>query len=225
MTTTAAATTAPPRSERPARFGLTALAVIAPIGPLAVAGIRALLPYQTTDDAAGIVAGVAADPGAQDTVVMLGVVASLTLIVGVLVVSMAAIRTAPILGTVGAVLAFLGFASVSTGPAAIDLAALAAVRTGIGDPAAARLVEEMAAHPGTAVATGLFVFGHIVGTVLLGIALWRMVPRWAAVALIVSQPLHLVFAVIMPNGWLDAAAWTLTAIGFAAAGVAFRRMR
>ncbi len=30
-----------------------------------------------------------------------------------------------------------------------------------------------------------------------------MVPVWAAVALIVSQPLHFVFAVVVPNGLLD----------------------
>jgi len=30
------------------------------------------------------------------------------------------------------------------------------------------------------------------------------VPAWAALALIVSQPLHLIFAVVVPNGLLDA---------------------
>ncbi|MGH3983449.1 MAG: hypothetical protein ACRDST_12380 [Pseudonocardiaceae bacterium] len=79
-------------------------------------------------------------------------------------------------------------------------------------------------HLTAGIAIGLFVLGHIVRTVLLGIALWRMVPRWATLALIVSQPLHLVFAVVVPNGLLDAAAWSLTAVGFAATAVRYRNM-
>uniref|UniRef100_UPI001C68BA41 hypothetical protein n=1 Tax=Pseudonocardia pini TaxID=2758030 RepID=UPI001C68BA41 len=42
------------------------------------------------------------------------------------------------------------------------------------------------------------------------------VPRWAAAALIVSQPLHVVFATVVPNPLLDALAWVLTAVGFVA---------
>ena len=38
-----------------------------------------------------------------------------------------------------------------------------------------------------------------------------------AAALIVSQPLHFVVAVIVPNHPLDTLAWILTTIGFAAA--------
>jgi uncharacterized membrane protein YdfJ with MMPL/SSD domain len=61
----------------------------------------------------------------------------------------------------------------------------------------------------------VWVIGHILGTVLLGVALWRTIPVWAALALIVSQPLHLVAAVIVPNHLLDGLAWLLTAVGFA----------
>lgn len=91
--------------------------------------------------------------------------------------------------------------------------------------ATTQILDQMAAHPSAAIALMLFVIGHILGTVLLGIALWkgRIVPAWAALVLIVSQPLHLVFAVVVPNGLPDAAAWSLTAIGFAAAGIALVR--
>jgi hypothetical protein len=41
-------------------------------------------------------------------------------------------------------------------------------------------------------------------------------PAWAALAVIVSQPLHLAF-VILGNQPLDAAAWALTALGFTVA--------
>ncbi len=82
-----------------------------------------------------------------------------------------------------------------------------------------------AAHPIVGIATGIFVVGHVVGTVLLGVAMLRShcVPAWAAVITIVSQPLHFVAAVVAPNHTLDGAAWGLNAIGFAAAAVAVYR--
>ena len=70
-----------------------------------------------------------------------------------------------------------------------------------------------------------FVVGHIIGVILLGVALLRgrVIPAWAAWALIVSQPLHVVFAVVIPSNGLDAAAWALTTVGFAAAANAVAR--
>lgn len=223
--TTMTETYAPPTSDRGRRLRLTALAVIAPIGPLAIAGIRAVLPCQTTDDNTGIAAGIAANSSAESAVLWLGLIASLTLVVGLVVVSVVAVRGAPVLGTIGAVLAVAGYSSLFIGVLPPDAAALAAVQAGVDSTTTGRILDEMTAHPSAAVALVLFVAGHILGTVLLGIALWkgRMVPVWAALALIVSQPLHLVFAVVVPNGLLDAAAWTLTAIGFAAAAMALVR--
>ena len=77
-------------------------------------------------------------------------------------------------------------------------------------------------HATSAIAAGLFVLGHVVGTVLLGVALWRSraVPRWAALATIVSQPLHFVAAVVLGSPSLDLVAWGLNAAGFTAAAVA-----
>ena len=72
----------------------------------------------------------------------------------------------------------------------------------------------------------LFVFGHLIGTIILGIALWRSrtVPSWAAVLLAVSQPIHLA-SVLLDNRPLDLIGWGGTAVGFAAAGWALLRMK
>jgi hypothetical protein len=213
---------APVKASGGARWRVAALALITPIGPLAVAGVRVLLPYRTTDDSRSVAAAVAAHPGAASAVLWLDLVAVLTLLVGVVVVSTVAVRAAPALGTMGAVLAVAGFGALSMGPIPADPTVEGAVRAGLDPATTARVLDAMAAHPSAQVATGLFVLGHILGTVLLGAALWRgrAVPVWAALALIMSQPLHFVFAVITPNSALDATAWLLTAIGFAAAGVA-----
>lgn len=205
-----------------ARWRLAALAVITPIGPLAIAGVRFLLPYRTTDDNSTVAAAVAAHPGAASVVLWLDLVAVLTLLVGVFVVSALAVRASPALGTVGAVLAVTGFGALSMGPIPSDPAVEAATRAGLDPVTTGRVLDAMAAHPSAQAATALFVLGHIAGTALLAAALWkgRAVPVWAALTLMVSQPLHFVFAVIAPNSALDATAWLLTATGFAAAGKA-----
>ena len=95
-------------------------------------------------------------------------------------------------------------------------------RSGIGLDAATRTLEELNASPALTLAVTVFVAGHIVGLILIGIALLRgrTISAWAAWALIVSQPLHVVFAVVVPSNVLDAAAWALTTIGCAAAAAA-----
>ena len=76
-------------------------------------------------------------------------------------------------------------------------------------------------HPAAEVAEGLFVLGHVLGTILLGIGMLRgrVVPTWAAVATIVAQPIHFVAAVIVGSHALDLLGWGLNAVGFAALSV------
>lgn len=222
MTATASppTTTAPPDAAR--TFWLRAAILIAPIGPLAVAVLRGILPYDTVDDPATMVAKVAANPAVQSAVLWLGYLALLTLPLGVMIASRLAVRTRPVLGGIAAGLAWLGFTSL---PFVIgtDQLALAGAVAGVPASTVVTLGDAINAHPTAAVAGLVFVAGHILGAVLLGIALWRAVPRWAAVALIVSQPLHLIFAVFVPNHLLDALGWSLTGVGFAAAAVVLAR--
>lgn len=193
--------------------------IITPIGPLAVAALRWLLPYDTTDDPTTLVAKVASHPGAESAVLWLSLLALLALPLGILVVGAIAVRARPVLGTIAAVLAWCSFATL---PFLItpDQIALGGVEAGLPTATTAALMTAAAVHPVSTAATVLWVAGHILGLVLLGVALWRAIPTWAAVALIVSQPLHFVFAVIAPNHLLDGLAWLLTAVGFAVAAAA-----
>jgi hypothetical protein len=80
-------------------------------------------------------------------------------------------------------------------------------------------------HGSTDLAAVVFVIGHVLGTILLGIAMWRsgVAGRWAAVAVAVSQPLHLI-SVVISSHTLDLVGWGLQAAGFAAVGWAILRM-
>ncbi len=148
------------------------------------------------------------------------------LIVGVIAIGYLVRRSTPVLATVGTILAFLGFAGIGA-VASTDPVLAAGVDVGLDADALDRLVTSMMSAPAASVGTGVFVVGHIAGLLLLGIALWRsrIVPRWVAVAVAVSQPVHLVSAVIVPSRLLDVVlGWGLTTVGFAAVGLHVLRM-
>jgi hypothetical protein len=166
---------------------------------------------------------VAAHPGAENAVLWLSL-ALLTMPLAVLVVSRIAMRARPVLCTVAAVIAWVGFSNLAF-LITPDQAALGGVDAGLPTATTAALLSAIGQSPVAATATALFVAGHILGVVLLGVALWPVIPHWAAVALIVSQPFHFVVAVIVPNHALDVVAWLFTTVGCTAAAAVGLRDR
>jgi hypothetical protein len=172
-----------------------------PIGPAAIAILRLILPYDTTDDPATIVQKAAAAPGTMNWVIWLGFVGMLTLAPAVIWIAAKTRDQAPKTTTAAVVLLV---------PAYLSLGLLVAED-------AATLNGTTISHPALDAATGVFVAGHVIGTVLLGAAMWQAgFPRWAAAATAISQPLHFVAAVLVVSHELDFAAWGLNAVGFAA---------
>jgi hypothetical protein len=198
-------------------------AVILPIGPAAVALLRFVLPYTTADDGHTTARLVAAHPSTQNAVVWLGFVACLTLVPGVVFAGRIVGRAAPRLTAVATVLLVLGYLSMAW-LAVGDAYLLFGVRHHLPADVLASMYENV--HPAAAVAAGLFVLGHVLGTILLAIAMLRgrVVPTWAAVATLVAQPIHFVAAVIVPSHPLDLCGWGLNAVGFAALSVAILRL-
>jgi len=207
-------------------FDRTALAILMPIGPLAIAIVRGILPYFTTDSNTVMAAKVAAHQGAETAVIWLTFVAMLTLVPGVIALGMLARRGSPRLGTTGLVVATAAFGSLFWSTVAgSDNVALGAARIGIRPGTTGALLDSMGRILPIGLGSDIFVAGHIIGLVLLGIALWRgrVVPAWAALLIAISQVLHFVFAVIVPNHVLDGCAWGLTTVGFAAAALVLAR--
>ncbi len=198
------------------------VALLLPIGPAAVAVLRYVLPYDTTDDTATMLTEVAAAPGTQSAVLWLGFVATLTLVPAAYWVGGLTRQRAPRLTTAALLLLVPGYLALPW-LMSLDVIAWSAVVAEIGAPATVTLAET--AHPALDTGATIFVVGHLAGTVLLGLALWvsRAIPRWAATLVIVSQPLHFVAAVVLSSHTLDLAAWGMQAVGFAAAAVAIVR--
>ncbi len=200
-----------------------AAAVLLPLGPACIAVLRFLLP--TFDAAPGreAVAAVAAQPGRQDAVVWLGTAGALLLVPAVLWVGRLTRRQAPVLTACAMALlvpGYVGLAMMIPG----DTLLWWGVHEGV--PAEQLAVLSTNGHPTVALHLVAFVVGHVVGTVLLGLALLRSgrVPRWAGVAAVVCQPLHFVAFVVLVMPVLDLVAWGLNTAAFAAAGVAILRL-
>ena len=87
--TAVTATSAARTGSRPrARLDRTVLAILMPIGPLAIALVRGTLPYYTNDPNTVMAAKVAAHQSAETAVIWLTFVAMLTLVPGVIAVGM-----------------------------------------------------------------------------------------------------------------------------------------
>lgn len=214
-------------SLRPAARSLyVALAIAAPLAPLAQGLSYLVSPYGNADDPARILSAAGADPTAMATLSWLSLIIGLTLVPGVITAGLAAAPQAPRLATVALLVAVPGWAAGLVLPQT-DVVATALVASGAPPDTAEAILAELVnfAAPGSAAAVLIFVVGHVLGTVLLGIALYRAraVPRVIALLLTVAQPLHFVAFVVLQNTYLDVAAAWLTAIGFGAAGLSLLR--
>lgn len=196
------------------------VALLMPVGPAAIAVLRYLLPYYTADNNAAMASSVAHAPGRQSAVLWLGYIGVLTLVPGVIALAHLIRDTSPRLTAWGVGLAVPAYLSLGA-LLASDQLLWSGQAAGASTATTARLLDH--AHPTIPIGLGVFVAGHVIGTVLLGIALYRSgrVPTWAGIALAVSQPLHFVAAVILGSNVVDLVAWSLTAI---AMGVAARAL-
>ena len=132
-------------------------------------------------------------------------------------------RRRPVLATWAAGVNTIAYLGAGLGFFALDMAYQVAARPGVDRGAAVALLDAYVGHGVFGVGIGLFVLGHIAGAVLLGCPVRGLVPRWASIALIVSQPLHFVAFVLLQNRYLDSVTWALTALGLAACAAAVLR--
>ena len=197
-------------------------ALILPIGPAAIALVRFLLPYDTADDVPTITSKIVGDLDRSSLVIWLAYIALVTLVPGVYFVGRLTRRGTPWLTGIALFLMIPGYLSLPIATVS-DVFTWSAGTAGL-DPASITRAAE-ATHGSVDLAAAVFVTGHVLGTILLGIAMWRsgVGGRWAAVAVAVSQPLHLI-SVIISSHPLDLVGWGLQAAGFAAVGWAILRM-
>jgi hypothetical protein len=205
-------TTVAPVRTRSVPLGVWAVAVLLPLGPLAIAVLRLVLPYYTSPDTADVVRVAGAHAGRESAVIWLGYVGVLLLVPGVILAARVCREQAPRLTAWALALAVPGYLSMGM-MLGYDHLVWSATHAHLSMADAAAVVD--AAHPSLEVSIGVFVLGHVVGTVLLGLALLRSgrIPAWAAWAVTVSQPTHFLATVVLGSPQVDFVAWCLTSLG------------
>lgn len=189
-----------------------AVLMLLPIGPFCIAVLRYLLPYYSADNNLAVVQTVNDHPGRESAVLWLGLVGLLTLVPGFLAAS--TILPPSRLKAWAMGLAVPGYLCLGV-LLAQDSLLWSGAHSGADPHQVALLLDSL--HPAMDVGIGVFVVGHVLGTVLFGIALLRSgrIPRWAAWAVVVSQPLHFIAAVVVKSPALDLIGWSLTGVGLA----------
>ncbi|GAA2875878.1 hypothetical protein [Nonomuraea rubra] len=200
-----------------------ALALLAPIGPLVMAGWALTVPYQVADGPAQWIPKAAAGVARLQVSMWMLLAFALTAGVGAIVTGLVARRASPRLGTAGLVLTYVGFSALSFSGAGYDAAAVASVRAGLDVAATERILAQMHTFQAPSAGGAVFTPMMFLGVILLAVALWRgrEVPRWAVLSLPAS------FLLVMFGGFIampvNALGWLMLAVGFCAAGLAHLR--
>jgi hypothetical protein len=178
---------------------------------------------------AELTAAVYADPRHQGLLVWSGFLEALLFPIAVIWAGGATYARAPRLTTAAMILAVPGYLCLAWLVAGSDAIIWYGATHGLDQD----LVTNMAwgVHPAFNAALGIFVIGHTLGMVLLGMAAIRSraIPLWAGVGLAVSQPIHFVAGGIVSDPaialGMNTVAGVLTVVGLGLLGRAIFRGR
>ena len=150
----------------------TLLAMAGPPLALYVAIARFLLPYDMSDAPEVIFQRLAAHPGYGMAVMWIGLVLGPTCIAGVVAVGWLSRRRVPILTTIGLSLAVVGFTCLAIGNSFGEIStALVTSHPEFDQATAYALGSGLELGPVSNLTGTLFVFGHLIGTIIWGLAL------------------------------------------------------
>lgn len=223
MTTTPSRTPTSAAQGTPPGTARLLAAIAATLGPLMFAAAGLVAPYAT--DAAGkeIARDIAAHQGATELSVWLWTVGTVLFLPGLVAVALLAVARSARLGLWGSVLFGTGLIAVNATPN-LDAVALGGFGKGVSEDSVVRIadgVNELAVVNGPIL---YFVVAHVVGAILLGVALLRgrVIPAWAAWLLILSMPLN-VAGYVIGIAALTAVSFVMPAVAFGYAGLALVR--
>lgn len=201
-------------------------AMVITLGPLSIAVGRGIMPYWTTDDSATMVSKVIAEQSTMGLLTWGGILTGPALLLGVLAIAYVARRGSPMLAMLGAGFGFLAW-SLGSATANMDYLVAQLGLDGFDQPTIVRIGDSLQNSAFAATCGVIWLIGHILGMVLTGIALGRsrIVNWWVAAALMASQPVHFIAAVVIPSRLLDVTlGWGMTAVASAFVSIAILRM-
>ncbi len=207
--------TTTPRDLRRTWRRMAAAALV--LGPLGVTVIRAVMPYWTDDSTTEMVAGMAASPGRAAAMSWIALLVTPFLMLSALAMGFVARRRAPLLATWGTAVLFGAYA-LGSAVGAPDILVEALLARGDDQASVAADAALLMDAPAMLAGALTFVIGHLIGMVLVAIAVVRarVVAWWVGALIAVAQPIHVVSAVVVPNRLLDVVlGWGATTVGYA----------
>jgi hypothetical protein len=191
MTTTSSHASSGTAAAVPGGTARLLAGIAAVLGPLMFAAAFLVSPYDTSDSTKEIVRAIAGHQGAMELSVWFWTVGTVVFAPGLVAVGLLATARSTKLGLWGSVLFGTGLLAVTATPS-LDAVALGALDKGVGLDTLAKVAD---GTNGLAVVNApllYFIAAHVIGAILLGIALLRgrIVPVWAAWLLILSMPVN-----------------------------------
>lgn len=199
-----------PRHQAAERFLRRAGAVAIVGGPVGYVVGGLFSPVVHTSGAEIIAANVTASPATNTAHVVAFVVASYLLPLGVLALAWLAWPRAPRAAVAGGLLGVVGWVPLAALTALDDLAVVLARSPGGDD---AEIYDRFSTDPVMTAYLLVYIVAHLLAYVVLGVALRRTIPSWAAWAIFSSSPL-LVLAFALP-GNLAAVPFVVAALSVA----------
>ena len=179
-------------------FQRYAAAIILPIPPTCIAIGRL---FQTDDsDTRRMLDLIAANPDRQFTFALLGFISLMCVIPAFLAAGRLSRQRRPVLTTVALVVNLVGLIG------AFSLLAI--------DNLGAIVIDEMWSTGIPGLGANLFVLGHFLGTILMGLALRSSIPTVGWLAMLLTTPVHFLAFVFLQMPALDMAAWLLMTLAF-----------
>jgi hypothetical protein len=208
----------PARRVRDVRsFQRYAAAVILPIPPTAVAIGRL---FQTDDtNTRRTLDLIAVNPDRQFTFALLGFIALLTLVPAFLAAGTLSRRRRPVLTTVALVVNLVAYLGGFAMGALDSLYLIGALLPPEQRDVAAIVIDKMWSSGLPGVSTLSFVLGHILGAILMGLALRGSIATVGWLAMLLTTPVHVAAFTVLQMPVLDLAAWLLMTLAFACCAV------
>ena len=198
-------------------FQRYAAAIILPIPPTCVAIGRL---FQTDDsDTRRTLDLIAANPYRQFTFALLGFIGILTVVPAFLAAAGLSRRRRPVLTTIALTVNLAGYLGAFAMAAIDNLYLIGALLPADQRDVAAIMIDKMWSSGIPGVSTNLFVLGHVLGAILMGLALRGSIATIGWLAMLLTTPMHVLAFVVLQMPALDLAAWLLMTLAFVCCAV------
>jgi len=157
---------------------------------------------------------IAANPDRQFTFALLGFIGLVTVVPAFLAAASLSRRRRPVLTTVALAVNLLAYLGAFAMSAIDNLYLIGASLPADQRDVAAIVIDKMWSTGIPGVSTNLFVLGHILGAILMGLALRGSIATVGWLAMLLTTPMHVLAFVVLQMPALDLAAWMLMTLAF-----------